>query len=632
MGMIKTLFSQFRAKSSYDVTATTITPLPKSGPVIAPSGRSNLSPAELERAVNPVGSPYSPNPPLPPIMPPGTEPMSYPPMVGYNLVYSSNKKPGASFAQLRALADNCVPLRVCIEDLKCKIRSARTDLGPSDEAESRKKTRKGTPPAEVAAFCERPDGDALYGDWVGSTVEDLLVTGAYAWGKLKTVAGKPSGLRVIDAATIVPIVNSLGQVVKAPAPGYYQYAYGLPFRWYTTDDLFYRPYSRRSWSPFGFSPVEQALQVALLAINRNMYYLQWFSGGTQPPAWMKMPDNFSDEKIKAWETYLNGYMGGNTEQRHKVKGIPEAFNPVETSAKLDWAYELDEYLYRVFAWLIGVPATPIIKQSSLGKGSEGMDSNAQTSGLIPLQQFFEEGINAYIHNDLGQPGWSLRYVSETDQNGGKKLEEDTQFVDKGIRTRNEVRIERGWEPLPGEIFDKPCITTASGVVEVKEPEPVPEALAQGADVQGAPTGVPPQKPGDKGAQEVGKPLEFPVPKEKVADAKADLGRWRKIHAKAMREGKRSKAFASEALPSELVEFVQKAIDAGAAEPFSGVSLVGALGAKQRPKFADFRTDPDAHKSIATGAEVVGAAYARMAMAVRDDLLDAARARIEARGE
>jgi hypothetical protein len=430
-------------------------------------------------AYNPNGDPFSPMPPLPPSTPFGSPPIAWGPEIGYNLIYSTSKKGGATFEQLRALAQNASGIRIVIDDLKRQLRALHWDIVPKDA-----KVVGDEAQPVIEAF-RKPDGETFFSDWLGKVVEDIVVCGAMSLGKMINLSGARGGLIPVDAATIVPIVTSEGRYPTPPNPAFYQYLYGLPYREYTSDEFIYRPFNPRSYSPYGYSAVEACLQLAVLVLQRSSYYINWYAGSNLPPKFISAPEGWPDSKILAFQEFIDNLMAGNTAQKHKAMVVPTGSTVVDGREEVEWKYEFDEYLMRAFSWCVGVSPVWVTKTSSLGVGSEGMNMNAE-AGVQVIQRFIEETLDEFIAVDLGRPDLSFEWVEEKAENRDIQLREDDTLLKAGVVTVNEVRAGRGMEPFSDPAAGRPMVLVQSGYVPLE----APAAPIIGSPFGGAPSPAP----------------------------------------------------------------------------------------------------------------------------------------------
>ena len=530
---------------------------------------------EQARLVNPEDAHFTPGTPLPAISA-GHEPIIFPPPLSTNLLYGDKKQQygGTRNDTLRFFADNCPPIRVVIEQLKREMRGMAADIMLKNEDASSKKpvTEKDAKRDALRLWLRRPDGELLFGDWLNAVLEDVLVIGSMALARLRTVAGQPAGLRPLDAAIITPILTPTGRSPEAPAPAFYQYAYGLPYREFTRDELLYRPFNRRTWTPYGYSPVEATLMYVILALNRTVWYTNAYSESNLPPGFFTLPDSWSPAMIAEFDK-LAVTMAGNNPERHHAQHYPKGttYEQIKSDSLSQWQYEFDEFLMRVFAWSIGVSPQPIVKSNALNESGSGFSEEALAGGLKPYQDFIEEALDDYVSSPevgqtcqedaiplgLGQTGYTVEWIEEREENREQQLKEDTELPKVGLRTINEVRVSRGDEPYDVMEYpeaDQPMILTATGYVPLKgSSEPKPEPIPFGVPSKGE---TPPELATN--AEKVKEQAtEKPKPGEEDQAAKSDLAKWKRAAKADRRNGKAPREFASEAISIGTRNWIEK---------------------------------------------------------------------------
>ena len=482
--------------------------------------------------------PFLPSNPLPP-MSPATEPQAWEVNIGYNLDYSPDKRPGARHDQLRSLSDSCPSMRLVIEALKKEIFGIEGDFVPTDRNEGEGPDDWASR-ADIVACKElfaKPDGVNYFSDWINAILEDAIVIGATALGKLRTVGGDHAGLRIIDSAKVVPIVTAAGVPPLPPAAAYYWYAYGVPYKEYTLDEVIYRPWNRRSWTPYGFGPVEQTLLLMTLAVNSLLYRNKAFTEGNLPPYLLNMPKEWSEATIREFGKYLDKRMGGNLDARSRALPVPHD----TTATKLDmpyegFQYEFEEFILRCFSWVMGVNPQPILKQMGMGGSHGGFQSNATNTGVKPFCLFIEELLNNYIRYDLGYDKVRFTWVLDEEQNPQLELQKHEALLKMGAESINEVRTFYNLPTDPSDDADKLMVLTATGYVPVEgssEPKEPPPALAPFAG------GQPPQD-GQPGEQKPGQ--EPPEPPAKGKTQASELKAWNRKARGDIRKGRTPRPF------------------------------------------------------------------------------------------
>lgn len=168
-----------------------------------------------------------------------------------------------SFSELRRIALDNPVIRTCIEIRSAQVRGRGWDIVPEPGF--------GTAARRNAAvdFLRRPDRDYVdFSSWASALAAESLTVGVVALYPRLTLGGSLCNVELLDAATIEPRADSygsdggyaifdhevprrsLGEIVTEPL--------AQPRVLLGPGDLAYGRLRRRSWTPFGFSPVEEA--------------------------------------------------------------------------------------------------------------------------------------------------------------------------------------------------------------------------------------------------------------------------------------------------------------------------------------------------------------------------------------
>ena len=474
-------------KVQYDLQGNVSTPIaPFEGPTVrTPRGvRRKVDLTSMMQQLisyNPKLWPFDPGIPLSAITT-GGEAIRWAPQTGYNLTYSPDKKIGIANSKLRLFADQCAGIRVVMEQLKREYVGLDKDIVPKDPTDD-----------ELAASKDRtflqewlllPDGKTDLEQWEMMVIEDMMVIGAPALWRMHNFGGKAVGLRPIDSALVTPIVTAMGLAPESPAPAFYFNAYSLPYREYTEDELIYKPFNMRTWTPYGFGPVEATISYVLLQIYRSLYYVNRYDRSDLPPGFLTMPENWTEKNVLSFADAFAEKMSGEDSERHSLQFFPNGAKYQEVKQMPDWQYEFDEYLMRVFSWMIGVAPTPIIKQQSMGKGSEGLSEEALAAGVRPLEKFIKRIIDRYIADTeqgmtpeeekfprgFGMKGYEYNIVEEREENKELKLNENMQLQASAVKTINAIRADYGLDELDEDEYPQagePMFKLATGWVPLK---------------------------------------------------------------------------------------------------------------------------------------------------------------------
>ena len=181
-------------------------------------------------------------------------------------VTATATQPLASFRDLRYLADNSQVTRACIELRKSEFRARDWDLVPDPAAGPADPRDMQEGRDNALRFLRRPDPNyGTFGSWLDAALELVFTVDAFA------ILMSTGCAILLDGACLEPVLDDSGRVTRyrhhlrpvsrrtamemiteGPASGHIgEYGPG--------DILLYRPCLTRAWTPFGFSPVEQAI-------------------------------------------------------------------------------------------------------------------------------------------------------------------------------------------------------------------------------------------------------------------------------------------------------------------------------------------------------------------------------------
>ena len=479
-------------KAQYDLRGNLTTSIaPFEGPTLrinraTPKGASprlDLSPMLALQQINPNLWPFDPGIPLMPITAGGGG-IRWAPVAGYNVTYSPDKKIGIANSKLRAFADACPGIRIIIEQLKREFIGLEKDILPRDTKDEDLEKSPEREKLRDFLVCPDPDQDLDLQQWEMQVLEDLLVIGAPAIWRMHNHGGEFAGLRPIDAALIAPYVTARGTQPKPPARAYSFSAYSLPYIAYTTDELIYKPMESRTWTPYGFGPVESTIAYVLVQIYRSLYYVNTYDRSDLPPGWITLPKDWTQKNVVDFADAMALRFEGEQPERYHVRYMPAESKYQQAKQMPDWNYSFDEYLMRVFAWRVGVSASPIVKTTSLGKGSEGLQQEALAGGLRPIIKYIKRIFDKTLWDDqtglttegeefprgFGNKDYEWQVTEEREENKQLKLTENKDLQENGAKTANEVRKDYGLELLDPDEYpaaDEPMFKLPTGWVPLK---------------------------------------------------------------------------------------------------------------------------------------------------------------------
>jgi len=367
--------------------------------------------------------------------------MDYP--VGFNARIRPKQEATGSvtFDQLRALADNLDILRLVIETRKDQVCAYEWEIqgeGVSDAVL-----------ADVRAKFLQPSPDCDWDGFLRKILEDLFVLDAVAVYPRRTVGGDLYSLEVIDAATIKRVIDATGRTPLPPSPAYQQILKGVPAADYTSESLIYAMRNPRSWRLYGFSPVEQIMLTANIALRRQAMQLSSFTDGNIPASFASVPESWNPDQIADFQNYFDSIMSGNQVTRSKMKFIPLDTAKIKESQDVGALLkgQFDEWLARIVCYAFSVSPTPFVAQVNRATAESAQDS-AISEGLLPLLQFLKRLMDKIIRQQFGLDGVEFHWKMQAVIDPLVQAQIDQINVAAGIMSADEIRQARGVGDAP----------------------------------------------------------------------------------------------------------------------------------------------------------------------------------------
>jgi hypothetical protein len=404
----------------------------------------------------------------------------------------------------------------------------------------------------LTSFWEVPDrrNGIEFADWLSQAREEQLVWDALAVYPQKTYGGDTLQLTVIDGSTIKPLLDEQGGRPMPPHPAFQQILYGFPRGDFTADtvdaggqlvvpgaystsQLVYRRRVVRPWTPYGFSPVEQALLDGMLWDQRFRWIMQEYTEGAQPASWLinKGEVDWDARQLLAYEKFLNDRNAGKTGQRMRNQLLPAGIEPVRSEQNAErYKPDYDLFLIKLQAMHFGVTLPELGFTEPGGLGSQGYhegEEDIQFRKDLSDIRWIERFITGISKAHLGMPGpveFCFLGLDEEDE-GDVETVDDSRV--RGARmTLNEGRQKIGLPRLDFTEADMPMLMTQRGVVFLNgaasaAPPGVliePAELKTGGGDDGGATGAPKAKV--QGSPAPARPVKTDSPTAAQASAAA----------------------------------------------------------------------------------------------------------------
>ena len=504
----------------------TMVPLADVLAAIQQTGQTAAPPNPMERPEEWLTLPFNPGNPIypAPINPARTdtdrpEPRQWQYPVAWNLNVTDGRL--IPWKTLRDAADGPI-VRQCITHRQKELTGLDWDItisqGALEEAEAaglgraeatQRLQRELAPHIKrLVEFWQTPDVEQglEFSDWLWQVVEEQLVLDAVAIYPRYTYGGDLVALRTVDGSTIKPLLNDHGGRPQPPHPAYQQVLYGFPRGEFTADmdadggtpglaadQLIYRRRGVRTWTPYGFSPTEQALIDVDLYLKRHGWMRSEYDEGTAPEIVLRIlegaPDRWTPRQIREYERALNDDLAGQTGERLRMRMLPPGTEPA-TLPSIPERYkpEYDLHLIKLVASHFAVPITELGFTEAKGLGNSGLhEGQAEINyraGLLPEARWWQRLFTRISRIHLGAPPeleFKFLGLDEEDEQDSDAIADAR--VKSGRMTINEDRDRLGLPRFPFPEADKPAIFTGTGVTFLEgageAAEAARQALAQG---------------------------------------------------------------------------------------------------------------------------------------------------------
>ncbi len=272
----------------------------------------------------------------------------------------------------------------------------------------------------IRAFFAKPCPGYTWQSWLRKLLEDHFILDAVAIYKWRTLGGKLHALRLLDGATIKPLITVQGDVPPAPQAAYQQYLYGVARDSFTADELIYAVKNRRNDSPYGFSAVEQFMWHVNLALRFERSTLDFYTDGTLPEGVAIAPPDTSRAELAQLREWWEGVMQGDSRALHKLQWVPAG-----TSFHLFKPWAFDENFAR---WLVNVTCAAMdVTPQELGfepqHGGLGGRGFAEEQSVVlrrksiePLTHWLcDEILNPIIWEELDAPDLAASFSDPQDE-------------------------------------------------------------------------------------------------------------------------------------------------------------------------------------------------------------------------
>lgn len=437
----------------------------------------------------------------------------------------------------------------------------------------------------VTDFWEVPDpgNGYTFAEWINMFLEEQLVLDALAIYPRYTLGGELYAMEILDSTTIKPLLDHRGGRPRPPEPAYQQIIHGFPRgeftadtsdtdgrvvvpNAYTADQLIYIRREVRAHTPYGLSPVEQALMDIDLWMKRVNWIKAEYTDGVMPSGWLineqTTGHQWSPSQVQEYERELNDYLSGNTANRHRYRVLPPGFKPDDSGTSDQQAEkykpDFDLHLLKLVVAHFDLTVHELGFTEPKGLGSqghaEGQDRLNNRKGRKPVLRWIAELITEMSRAHLGLPReLEFKWLDIEDEGEGEEDDKTVEQVSTGLMTLNEARDELGRPRFTFPEADKPAVINGATITFVEGAE---ERAQQAAELEvravEAKANAGPQAGGRDTSPTSGRPASSAGTGGSAPAKKAEAAAYHKWAAK----GRSARRFQLNTIiePTDLVEF------------------------------------------------------------------------------
>src|SRR5579859_5826145 len=165
----------------------------------------------------------------------------------------------------------------------------------------------------------------------------------------------------------------------------------------------YMPQYTRSWTPYGFSPVERALIPAATGLRRQLHAMQFYTEGTIPGLFVVPgPDISTPSQIAQLQRALNN-IAGDQAFKHKIIVLPPG-TKTDPQKTINLADQFDQVLTAEVTMAFGLtpldlgvaPRVASVQSPSASREfSQTNAQNTQKRGLKPRLMYLKSNVFDY---------------------------------------------------------------------------------------------------------------------------------------------------------------------------------------------------------------------------------------------
>lgn len=283
----------------------------------------------------------------------------------------------------------------------------------------------------------------------------------------RTVSGKVYAFWAVDGATIERVLPNQDNPMHIK---YIQVIDEIPQAFYPAGSLIFdyqNPRSDVRYSFYGYSPVEQAIDLITSTINAFTYNAGFFTENKLPRGMLLLDGNANQETVEQMEDYLCDIMSGTTANQWRVPIIPAGNGGSGENNSIKWVSlsgtnkEMEfqgwlDFLTSAIVSLFGCSMEELGLHSSKSQPMFEHNTTPEIEAskslvLGDMLSFLQQYINQIL--EKAYPGYEIEFVGY-ERDDPKQILDLTKTELESFKTLNEVRKEKGLKPIEADWADK----------------------------------------------------------------------------------------------------------------------------------------------------------------------------------
>lgn len=302
---------------------------------------------------------------------------------------------------------------------------------------------------KIKTLLEQPNrnGDTFWDVWI-PFLRDVLEIDAGVVFKGRNLSGELVELYSYDGSRFLINLNEYGIINEDE--GYFQYSYRMPAQRpkpFRKDEIIYgRMNTNNELRPYGFSPLQSVVQEVELMIQSTRYNKEFFKNNAIPDGIVSVPMELEQlSQFKAsWEREVKG-------RPHKLifHNSDANFTPLgQTNKDMEWLDGQKWFFHIVFgAYGLSPMEAGFFEDGNRATG-DSQERITVRNAVKPYLKLIESKINCEIIPELvGHDEVKFKWFPKDHVEERIEHEQTMALVDRRILTINEVRAEKGMEPV-----------------------------------------------------------------------------------------------------------------------------------------------------------------------------------------